>query len=141
MRIHPVVNVSRIVRYREPMKEQRVEKPKLVEVNRVKKQEVEKILNKREVRGVMKYLIRWKRFTVENDIWGKEEDLENAKEIIAEFGKRISTEVRRQKKLDLVEEQDYRREKLPGKYAANMLYGQNNGKFEKEYLKKLERNQ
>ena len=37
MRIHPVVNVSRIVRYREPMKEQRVEKPKLVEVNRVKK--------------------------------------------------------------------------------------------------------
>ena len=37
MRIHPVVNVSRIVRYREPMKEQRVEKPKLVEVNKVKK--------------------------------------------------------------------------------------------------------
>ena len=77
-------------------------------------------MNKREVRGVMKYLIRWKRFTVENDIWGKEEDLENAKEIIAEFGKRISTEVRRQEKLD---KQDYRREKLPGKYAANMLYG------------------
>jgi len=71
----------------------------------------------------MKYLIRWKKFTVENDIWGKEEDLENAKEIIAEFGKRISTEVRRQEKLDLVEEQDYRREKLPGKYATNMLYG------------------
>jgi len=37
MRIYPVVNVSRIVRYREPMKEQRVEKPKLIEVNRVKK--------------------------------------------------------------------------------------------------------
>ena len=51
MRIYPVVNVSRIVRYREPMKEQRVEKPKLIEVNRVKKQEVEKILNKREERS------------------------------------------------------------------------------------------
>jgi len=37
MIIHPVVNMSRVVRCRELMKEQRVEKPKLVEVNRVKK--------------------------------------------------------------------------------------------------------
>ena len=36
MRIHLVVNVSRVVRYRELVKEQRVEEPKLVEVNRVK---------------------------------------------------------------------------------------------------------
>jgi len=67
MRIHPVVNMSRVVRYKEPMKEQRVEKPKLVKVNRVEEWEVEKILNKSELRGVMIYLIRWKRFTVEND--------------------------------------------------------------------------
>ena len=49
MRIHPVVNVSRIKRYREPVKGQRVEKLKPVEVNGVEKWEVEKILNKRKV--------------------------------------------------------------------------------------------
>ena len=35
MRIHLVVNVSRIVRYRKLVKEQRVKEPKLVKVNRV----------------------------------------------------------------------------------------------------------
>ena len=68
MRICLVVNISRIVRYRELVKKQKVEKLKLVEVNEVEKWEVEKILNKRKVRGVMKYLVHWKRFTVENDI-------------------------------------------------------------------------
>lgn len=33
MTIHPVVNISRIVRYRELVKEQRVEEPKLIEVD------------------------------------------------------------------------------------------------------------
>jgi len=45
-----------------------VEEPKLVEVDRVKEWEVKKILNKRKVRRVMKYLVCWKRFTAENDI-------------------------------------------------------------------------
>ena len=43
MRIHLVVNISRVERYRELMKRQRVEKLKLVEVSGVKKWEVEKI--------------------------------------------------------------------------------------------------
>ena len=33
MKIHPVVNISRIIRYKEPVKGQRIEKPKLVKVN------------------------------------------------------------------------------------------------------------
>ena len=49
MRIHPVVNVSKIVRYKELVKEQKVEELKLVEVEGVKEWEVEKILNKRKV--------------------------------------------------------------------------------------------
>ena len=49
MRIHLVVNVNRVVIYRELMKEQKVKKPKLVEVNRVEEQKAEKILNKRKV--------------------------------------------------------------------------------------------
>ena len=35
MRIHSVVNISRVIRYREQVREQRVEEPKLVEVDRV----------------------------------------------------------------------------------------------------------
>jgi len=35
MRIYPVVNVSIVIRYREPVKEQRVEEPKPVEVKGV----------------------------------------------------------------------------------------------------------
>ena len=35
MRIHLVVNVSRVVRYKELVKRQRVEEPKLVEVDRI----------------------------------------------------------------------------------------------------------
>jgi len=42
--------------------------------------------------------------------------------------------------LDIVEKRDFRREKLLGKYIVKMLYGWNDGKFEEEYLRKLERN-
>jgi len=57
MRIHLVVNVSRVVRYVEQVKGQRVEEPKLVEVKGVEEWEVEKILNKRKVQEVEKYLV------------------------------------------------------------------------------------
>ncbi len=94
MRIYPMVNISQIVRYREPEKEQRVEEPKLVEVDGVEEWEVEKILNKRKIQGVEKYLVCQKGFTAENNTWEKEKDLENMKESVDEFKRRISVEVR-----------------------------------------------
>ena len=39
------------------MKKQKVEKMKLVEIDVVKEWKIEKILNKKKVRGVMKYLV------------------------------------------------------------------------------------
>jgi len=60
--------------------------------------------------------------------------------VLEEFEGRMNTEVRRQEKLDMVEEKDFRRGELPGRFTAKMLYGWNNGKFKKEYLRKLERN-
>jgi len=63
--------------------------------------------------------------------------LENAKEVIAEFERRMSTEVRRLEKFNLVEEQDFKREELPEKYTIKILYGWDDGMFEKEYLRKL----
>jgi len=67
MRIHPVVNVSQIVRYKEQVKGQKKEEGKLVEVEGIEEWEVEKILNKKKIRGVEKYLVWWKGFTAEGD--------------------------------------------------------------------------
>jgi len=52
----------------------------------------------------------------------------------------MNAEVRRQEKLDIAEERDFRRGKLPEKFTAKMLYGWDDGKFEEEYLRKLKRN-
>ena len=138
MRIHLVVNVSRIVRYKEQVEGQKKEEGKPMEVEGVKEWEVEKILNKKKMRGVEKYLVRWKGFTVEGDTWERRENLKNAEEALADFeGK---TEIRKQEKIKEVEDRDFRRGELPGKFTAKMLYEWDDGRFEKEYLKKLERN-
>ena len=57
MRIQLVINVSQIVRYKEQVKGQKKEEEKLVEVEGVEEWEVEKILNKKKIRGAEKYLI------------------------------------------------------------------------------------
>ena len=87
----------------------------------VKEWEVEKILNKRKIRGVDKYLVQWKGFMAESDIWEKREDLGNTKEVLEEFEGRMNAEVRKQEKLDIAEKKDVRREELPEKYTAKML--------------------
>ena len=66
--------------------------------------------------------------------------MKNTKELVAEFEKRVKAEVRRQEKLDQVEERDFRREKLPERYTTRMLYEWDDGKFKDEYLRKLVRN-
>jgi len=60
--------------------------------------------------------------------------------VLEEFERRMNAEVRRQEKLDMAEEKDFRRRELPEKFMAKILYGWDDGKFEKEYLRKLERN-
>ena len=67
MRIHLVVNVSQIVRYKEQVKGQKKEEGKPVEVEGVEEWKVEKILNKKKIRGVEKYLVQWKEFISEGD--------------------------------------------------------------------------
>ena len=101
----------------------------------MKEWEVEKILNKKKIRGVVKYLIQWKGFMAEGDTWERRENLKNAEELIKEF-KQEGVEVRRQEG----EEEEYRRMELLGKYMAKLLYGWDDQKFEEEYLNKLEKN-
>ena len=66
--------------------------------------------------------------------------MKNAEEALKEFEKRMSAEVRRQEKIDMMEKRNFRRGELLEKFTAKMLYGWDDRKFEEEYLKKLERN-
>ena len=118
MRIHLVVNMSQIVRYREQMKGQKKKEGKAIEVDGVEEWEVEKVLNKKKIRGVEKYLIQWKGFTAEGNTWERKENLKNAGKLIEEF-ERGEVVVRREVK----EEGEYKRMELPGKYTAKLLYG------------------
>jgi len=87
VKIHLVVNVSRIRRYVGQVEGQKKEQPAPVIIEGEEEWEVERILNKRRVRGKDKYLVRWKGFTAESDTWEGRENLENAKEAIEEFEK------------------------------------------------------
>ena len=57
VKIHPVVNVSRIQKYIEQVEEQKKEQPASVVIEGEEEWEVEKILNKWQVRGEDKYLV------------------------------------------------------------------------------------
>ena len=85
----------------------------------------------------MKYLVQQK---AEHDSWERKKDLENVKEVVAEFEGRVKAKVRRQEKLDIAEKKNFRKRELLGRYMAKFLYGQDDRKFENEYLKRLERN-
>ena len=64
-----------------------------VQMDRVEEQKVEKILNKRKIRDIIKYIVQWKVFMMEHNMQKKEGDLENTKEKVAEFKRRLITEV------------------------------------------------
>ena len=57
-------------------------------------------MNKRKIRGIEKYLVQWKRFTIENDTWKRGENLGNIKKLVNKFKGRLSAEVRRQEKVE-----------------------------------------
>ena len=58
IKIHPVVNVSRVQLYKSQIKEQKKIPPKPVIIKGEEEFKVEKILNKRIVRGKEKFLVR-----------------------------------------------------------------------------------
>jgi len=43
---------------------------------------------------VVKYLVCWKEFIIEYNLWKKKEDLENTKEVVVEFERKLNAEVR-----------------------------------------------
>ena len=87
LRVHPVVNVRRLVKYREQVEGQKKIPPPPVEVDGEKEYEVEEILDRQERRGKIRYLVKWKEYTAEENTWEGLENLKNAREKIEEFEK------------------------------------------------------
>ena len=76
------------------MREQKKEQGKPIEVEGAKEWEVERILNKKKIREVEKYLVWWKEFIAKRDIWERKENLKNAGEALEEFEGRIGAKIR-----------------------------------------------
>jgi len=68
LRIHLVVNIRRIVKYREQVEGQKKIPPPPIEVASEKEYEVEKILDRQERRGKTKYLMKWKGYMAEENM-------------------------------------------------------------------------
>jgi len=94
IKIHPIVNISRVRLYKPQMEGQKKIPPKPVIIEEEEEFKVEKILNKRTVRGKEKFLVRWKGYTVEEDIWESRKNLKNIKELVKEFEREYRKEVK-----------------------------------------------
>ena len=92
IKIHPVVNVSRVRRYTSQVEGQKKEMPQSVVIKGEEEWEVEKIMNKRQIQGRDKYLVRWKGCMAEEDTWESRENLKNASDLVKEFEKEYGRE-------------------------------------------------
>jgi len=129
LQIYLVVNVRRIVKYKEQVEGQKKILPLSVEVAGEKEYEVEEILDRQERRGKTKYLVKWKGYMAEENTWEGLENLKNAMEKIEEFEKgrfeqeiwRIRMKKEKEMKLNL-EAEEFRKGELLGRYIAKLLY-------------------
>ena len=93
IKIHPVVNVSRVRLYKPQVEGQKKTPPKPVIIEGEEEFEVEKFLNKQVVRGKEKFLVRWKEYTAEENTWENKKNLGNAKELVEEFEREYREEI------------------------------------------------
>jgi len=140
IRIHPVVNVSRVRLYKLQVKGQKKTPPKLVIIKGEEEFKVEKIINKRTVRGKEKFLVRWKGYTVEEDTWENRENLENVKELVEEFEKIYREEVEELRRQEQEEEEKEFSRELPREFTAKLLYGWGKRRYEREREKRWDKN-
>jgi len=136
IRIHPVVNISRVQLYKPQVEGQKKTPPKLVIIEGEEEFEVEKIINKRTVRGKEKFLVRWKGYTAEEDTWENKENLENAKELVEEFERVYGEEVEELRRQEQEEEEKEFSRKLSREFTAKLLYGWEKRRYKREREKR-----
>jgi len=136
IRIHPVVNISRVQLYKPQVEGQKKTPPKLVIIEGEEEFEVEKIINKRTVRGKEKFLVRWKGYTAEEDTWENKENLENAKELVEEFERVYGEEVEELRRQEQEEEEKEFSRKLSREFTAKLLYGWGKRRYKREREKR-----
>ena len=85
IKIHLVVNMNRVWLYKLQVEDQKVVPLQPVVIDKEEEYKIEKILNRRKVQGKDKFLVWWKEYIVETDIWKEWENLENMKELVEEF--------------------------------------------------------
>jgi len=105
IRIHPVVNVSRVQLYKPQVEGQKKTPPKPVIIEGEEEFKVEKILNKRIVWGKEKFLVQWKGYMAEEDMWESRENLGNVKELVEEFERKYRKEAEKLRRQELKEEE------------------------------------
>jgi len=93
IKIYSVVNISRVWLYKLQVEGQKKILPKLLIIKEQEEFEIEKILNKRIIRGKEKFLVRWKGYTAEENTWENRKNLENVKELVEEFERKYGEEV------------------------------------------------
>jgi len=136
IRIYPVVNISRVQLYKPQVKGQKKTPPKPVIIEEEEEFKVEKIINKRTVRGKEKFLVRWKGYTAEEDTWENRENLENAKELVEEFEKIYGEGVKELRQQEQEEEEKEFSQELPREFTAKLLYSWGKRRYEREREKR-----
>ena len=140
IKIHPVVNVSRVQLYKLQVEGQKKILPKQVIIEGEEEFKIEKILNKRTVRGKEKFLVRWKGYMAEEDTWENRENLENMKELVEEFERIYGKEVEELRQQELEEEKKEFSRELPREFIAKLLYGWGKRRYKREREKRWDKN-
>lgn len=86
-KIHPVVNECLLSPFTPPSfsSQQPPPQPPTVLVDDIPEHEIEKIIDSREVKGKIEYLIHWKGFPREEREWLPVKELKNAQKLVREF--------------------------------------------------------
>ena len=136
IKIHPVVNISWVYLYKPQVEGQKKVLPKPVIIEGKEEFKVEKILNKRIVRGKEKFWVWWKGYMVEEDIWESRENLENTKDLVEEFEKEYGKEA---KEVQWQEEKENKKvfsREILERFIAKILWGWSNKEYKRQREKR-----
>ena len=122
------------------MEGQRKTPPKPVVIKGKEEFEVEKILNKRVVRGKEKFLVQWKGYTAEGDTWKSRENLKNTRELVEEFERKYGEETKEIQPQKEEEDKKVFSRELLERFIAKILWGWSNKEYERQREKRWKEN-